>query len=191
MNNDYAGMNERKQDGFLDSTSHDVAVLGLTVLLVSCSLNIFERLIVDWKVPDIREKEMDLQHTIESLRREAVKLTAPDTFAAAAKADRKAIALEKELERMRQYQRIQKSHYLVKLPGVFRMVLFLGLVFIAVFDRSVSSKKVVTYMDPVMVWPLGRWLSVLSGHGRDVGVIGVVPFAILSHRVSRYIVRNR
>jgi hypothetical protein len=167
-----------------ESQVHGVAVTAMAVLVVSTLLNIAERFVLEWKVPDIREKEADLQHSIDALRAEAVKLTAPDTFAAAAKADRKAIALEKELDRMKRDHALRKMHYLVKMPRVIRMVLFVGVIFIAVWSPG-GSRKVVSYMDPAMLWPLGRWLSILSGHGTKAGVVGLVPWAILCHRVSR------
>jgi hypothetical protein len=37
------------------------------------------------------------------------------------------------------------------------------------------------------LWPLGRWMSVLSGHAAGTGVVGAVPWAVLSHRVSKYV----
>lgn len=170
------------------SQVHDVAVTGMAVLLVSTLLNIAERVVVDWKVPDIRGKEAHMQHSIDALRAEAVKLTAPDTFAAAAKADRKAIALEKELDRIKRDHALRQMHYLVKMPRLIRMVLFTGIVFIAFWSPGgVGSRKVVSYMDPAMLWPLGRWLSILSGHGTKAGVVGLVPWAILCHRVSRFL----
>lgn len=167
-----------------ESLVRDVAVTGMAVLVVSTLLNIAERFVLDWKVPDIRGQEADLQHSIDALRAEAVKLIAPDTFAAAAKADRKAIALEKELDRIKRDHALRKMHYIVKMPRLIRMVLFMGVIFIALWSPG-GSKKVVSYMDPAMLWPLGRWLSILSGHGSKAGVVGLVPWAILCHRVSR------
>lgn len=168
---------------------HDVAVTGIMVLVVSVLLNIAERLVLEWKVPDIRGKEREMQQDINALRCEALKLTSPDTFATAAKADRKAIALEKELDRLKRDHALRQMHYLVKLPRTIRMVLFLGVIFIAFWSPGgVASRKVVSFMDPAMLWPLGRWLSILSGHGTKAGVVGLVPWAILCHRVSRSLV---
>ena len=169
----------------------------LSILLFAVFLNLLERVILAYYVPDIRQRLGLLQHDIASLRAQAMKLVSPDTFAQAAKADRKAIALEKEVERLRRVQAVNKGHWLVRLPGLLRSVLFLGLMFVVVMspkgieddtnDTNNNNRRVVLFLEPGWVWPLGRWMSVLSGHGSGSGVVGAVPLAVLSHRVSKYV----
>ena len=168
----------------------------LSILLFAVFLNLLERVILAYYVPDIRQRLGLLQHDIASLRAQAMKLVSPDTFAQAAKADRKAIALEKEVERLRRVQAVNKGHWLVRLPGLLRSVLFLGLMFVVVMspkgiddtnDTNNNNRRVVLFLEPGWVWPLGRWMSVLSGHGSGSGVVGAVPWAVLSHRVSKYV----
>jgi len=163
---------------------HEVAVIAMAILFGSFMLNLFERFAFDWKVPDTREKELELQRSIEELKREAAKLMTPETFASSAKAERKAIALEKEVDTMRRNRAIAGMHYMVTLPRTMRMVLFVGAVFVALTGHT----KVLCFMDPSTVWPLGRWLSLLSGHGSSDGVIGLVPWCILCHRVTKSLV---
>ena len=124
---------------------------------------------------------------------QALKLVSPDTFSQAAKADRKAIALEKELERMKKTHALNAMHWLVKMPRLMRMVLFVGLIFVVVMSPKgeFGSRRVVAYLDPGMVWPLGRWLSVLSGYGKDAGAVGTIPWAVFCHRVSKYVLGVR
>jgi len=165
----------------------------LSILLFAVFLNLLERVVLAYYVPDIRQKLSLLQHDIASLRAQAMKLVSPDTFAQAAKADRKAIALEKEVERLQRVQAVNKGHWLVRLPGLLRSVLFLGLMFVVVMspkgsvDVGDTNRRVVLFLEPGWVWPLGRWMSVLSGHGSGSGVVGAVPWAVLSHRVSKYV----
>jgi len=79
---------------------------------------------------------------------------------------------------------------------LLRSVLFLGLMFVVVMspkgiddtnDTNNNNRRVVLFLEPGWVWPLGRWMSVLSGHGSGSGVVGAVPWAVLSHRVSKYV----
>ncbi|KAI8110820.1 hypothetical protein M9434_004394 [Picochlorum sp. BPE23] len=165
---------------------HDVAIVAIAVLLGSFLLNLFERFAFEWKVPDTRGIEMDLTRSIEDLKKEAAKLMTPETFAASAKAERKAIALEKELDTMRRNRAIAGMHYMVRLPRTMRMVLFVGAMFVALTGHT----KVVCFMDPSTLWPLGRWLSLLSGHGASDGVIGLIPWCILCHRVTKSLVSS-
>jgi hypothetical protein len=112
-----------------------------------------------------------------------------DTFAQAAKADRKAIALEKEVERLQKLNAVNARHWLVRMPGLLRSVLFAGLLFVVVMSPKggLVTRRVVMILEPGWLWPLGRWLSVLSGHAAGSGVVGAVSWAVLSHRVSKYV----
>ena len=56
-------------------------------------------------MPDTAEKEYAMKQEIAALKRRAATLNIPDTFAQCAKAERRALALEKELERI-QYHKV-------------------------------------------------------------------------------------
>lgn len=58
-------------------------------------------------MPDTRRQQHDLAQEVAHLQRQAAALNHPDTFAQSAKAERKAIALEKELARLRDQQVVQ------------------------------------------------------------------------------------
>lgn len=162
--------------------------LGALVLLATVLLNVVERLVTEWKIPDNSERQRDVRRDVEMLKREAARLNAPDTFAACAKAERKAISLEKELAKMEQRDEEAKRHYLVKMPGMVRMLVFVALLGLLLLGRVVGT---VGFLEPAIVWPLGRWLSALSGHSSSSGVVGLLPWSMLCHRVSRMIVMRR
>lgn len=83
---------------------------------------------------------------------------------------------------------MRKGHWLVRLPGLVRSVLFVGLVFVVVMsEKGVSSRRVVLVLEPGWVWPLGSWLGVLSGVASGSGAIGMVAWGVLCHRVSTYV----
>jgi hypothetical protein len=162
-----------------------VARVALLVFLGCVLLNVLERIILEWKVPDTSSKQAVIERRIEHLKREAAKLNSPEMFAASAKADRKAIGLEKELARMRHHEVVAKSHIVTRLPHVLRLVGFVMIVMLAlVFNRL----KVVAYLEPGDLWPLGRWMSFMSGHPSSSGVVGLIPWSILCHRVTKALV---
>ena len=171
--------------GVKELAPKQVARVALLVFLGCVLLNVLERIILEWKVPDTSSKQAVIERRIEHLKREAAKLNSPETFAASAKADRKAIGLEKELARMRHQEVVAKSHIVTRLPHVLRLVGFVMIVMLAlVFNRL----KVVAYLEPGDLWPLGRWLSFMSGHPSSSGVVGLIPWSILCHRVTKALV---
>ena len=161
-----------------------VARMALLVFLGCALLNVLERMVLEWKVPDTSSKQAVIERRIEHLKREAAKLNSPETFAASAKADRKAIGLEKELARMRHNEVVAKSHVMMRLPHVMRLVGFVLIVVVAL----VFKVRVVAYLEPGYLWPLGRWLSFMSGHPSSSGVVGLIPWSILCHRVTKALV---
>ncbi|KAL4425940.1 hypothetical protein ABPG75_009956 [Micractinium tetrahymenae] len=80
------------------------AQLAAITLVATFALQALDRVIRHWKVPDSRRQQLELQQEIAHLQRQAAALNHPDTFAQSAKAERKAIALDKELSRLRQQQ---------------------------------------------------------------------------------------
>lgn len=168
--------------GLEELAPKQVARVALLVFLGCVLLNVLERIILEWKVPDTSSKQAVIERRIEHLKREAAKLNSPETFAASAKADRKAIGLEKELARMRHQEVVAKSHFMTRLPHVLRLVGFVMVVMLALVFNKV---KVVAYLEPGYLWPLGRWLSFMSGYPSSSGVVGLIPWSILCHRVTK------
>eukprot|EP00890_Picochlorum_soloecismus_P004370 jgi/Picsp_1/4934/NSC_02298-R1_hypothetical protein CHLNCDRAFT_142812 [Chlorella variabilis] len=161
-----------------------MARVALLVFLGCALLNVLERIVLEWKVPDTSSKQAVIEERIEHLKREAAKLNSPETFAASAKADRKAIGLEKELARMRHQEIVAKSHVMMRLPHLMRLAGFVMIVLLAL----VYKFRVVAYLEPGYLWPLGRWLSFMSGHPSSSGVVGMVPWSVLCHRVTNALV---
>lgn len=97
--------------------------------------------------------------------------------------------MEKDVERLQKVHAANSRHWLVRLPGLLRSVLFAGLLFVVVMSPKggLVTRRVVMILEPGWLWPLGRWMSVLSGHAAGTGVVGAVPWAVLSHRVSKYV----
>lgn len=118
-----------------------------------------------------------------SLRRQAARLNTPDTFAACAKAERKAIALEKDAARLAQAQAHARAHYLLSLPRTFRLVGLVGAGFLTL------EVPVVARLRPGAAWPLGSGLALGAGAGGAAsGAVGLVPWALLCHRVTAALV---
>lgn len=93
------------------------------------------------------------------------------------------------MERLQRLNAANARHWLVRMPGLLRSVLFAGLLFVVVMSPKggLVTRRVVMILEPGWVWPLGRWMSVLSGQAAGNGVIGALPWALLSHRVSKYV----
>lgn len=130
-------------------------------------------------MPRTASLENQLQLEITDLKRQAATLNHPDTFAQSAKAERKALALEKELLRLQENYAAKQASMILKVPGALRAV---STVVLAVL---VMRLPVVAFMRPEAVWPLGRWLAMLSRQPQDVGAVGVLPWALLCHRVTK------
>ncbi|EFN57663.1 hypothetical protein CHLNCDRAFT_142812 [Chlorella variabilis] len=81
------------------------------------------------QVPDTRRQQFELQQEVAHLQRQAAALNHPDTFAQSAKAERKAIALEKELAKLRQQQAEAGAQRLLRVPQILRILLLLWLAY--------------------------------------------------------------
>lgn len=154
------------------------AQLAAVTLVATFTLQAMDRLIRRWKVPDTRRQQLDLQREIAHLQRQAAALNHPDTFAQSAKAERKAIALDKELARLRQQQAEAGSRRLLRLPQLLRVLLLLWLVYMS------STVPVVGHIPPRAAWPLNRWLRVGAGKAGVPGAVGLLAWSMLCQRVS-------
>lgn len=92
-----------------------------------------------------------------------------------AKAERKAIALCRQLERLQQERSLAKSHWLLALPRTARMAVLAFALF-----ASTTALVQPAYLPPRAAWPLSRWLSFTSGkRGRGQGGEGAGGSAAL------------
>ena len=132
------------------------------------------------QVPNTAAQQCSLQLEISGLKRQAAALNTPATFAQCAKAERRALALEKDAARLREQLARARSHYSLKLPQTFRFVGLVSLTFLTL--------PCVAFVRPEAVWPMRAWLALWSGHGVHAGAVGLVPWAILCHRVTAALV---
>jgi len=132
------------------------------------------------QIPDTVALQHSLSVEIADLKRQAAALNHPDTFAQCAKAERKALSFEKELCRLQERRSQAEKSILIKFPGFVRTAAFLCLVGLAL-----AKVPVVTHLRPNDVWPMGKWMSLLSKEKADVGAVGLVPWAILCNRATR------
>ncbi|KAG7668894.1 hypothetical protein Ndes2526B_g00609 [Nannochloris sp. 'desiccata'] len=156
-----------------------VAQLALIILIGTALLNLVERIIVAIKVPDTSEAQSDMQHEIAELKRQAKFLNNPDTFAQCAKMERKALALEKHLDRLQTQEKVARAQLLLKIPGYTRT---LGIVAVFVLSYKVP---VAVALRPEWLWPLGKWLAMGTGKPRVIGFVGIIPWTMICHRATK------
>ncbi|GMH25155.1 hypothetical protein Nepgr_026998 [Nepenthes gracilis] len=135
----------------------------------------------------LSETEVKLREEMRQLLKEANSLSQPSTFAQAAKLRRMAAVKEKELAQVQELQaKEKKSPY-------------------DAFMKAVTPIKVLTYLllaiwfwgSPVaavpkeLVQPFGKVLSWKAGViSKDKVMVGILPWLILSTRVSKLICRK-
>lgn len=139
------------------------------------------------KKGSISATEAQLRAEIKHLTKEASSLSQPSTFAQAAKLRRIATAKEKELAKIQQTHgnEMKLSH--------------------DIYSKALLSVKIVTYavlifwfwripiaaVSERLVQPFGKVLSWRAGGPvNDYVVVGIIPWLILSTRVSKIIVRK-
>ena len=140
------------------------------------------------QIPDTCRRQAELTREAADLRVQAALLNKPDTFHQCAKAERRAIALEKEVEKMKKYELYIKGSFLYRAPAIAKNMLFLAVLAIAFLKRP----TVATIVDGDAVWPLQNWLK-MSADTTIVGTvaIGLVPWYVLSQRVTAACLRTR
>ena len=132
------------------------------------------------QVPNTAARQAALDAEIADLKHRARELNTPDTFSQCAKLERRALALEKELTRVKELDALAKSNYLLRLPSTFRGVAVAGL-FILSFQHPIIST-----LRSSDVWPMGKWLRFGSGADSTVsGIVALLPYAYICHRVTR------
>ncbi|KAG6596276.1 hypothetical protein SDJN02_09004 [Cucurbita argyrosperma subsp. argyrosperma] len=130
--------------------------------------------------------EMELRKSIKQLLREASTLSQPSTFAQAAKLRRSAAAKEKELANYQESRSKKiKSSY-----GLYSRVLLISKVLIYIVLVCWFWRASVATVPHHLVQPFGRFLSWRAGGTvNDYVKVGIIPWLILSTRVSKFVCR--
>ncbi|KAK4758827.1 hypothetical protein SAY87_020128 [Trapa incisa] len=130
--------------------------------------------------------EVRLRGEIKKLLREASTLSQPSTFAQASKLRRQAAAKEKELAKIQESvgKEIQLS-YDSYLKALFFAKVFTYIVLVFWFWRTPVAS-----ISQQLVQPFGKLLSWGAGGALSGNImVGVIPWLILSTRVSKFVFR--
>ncbi|KAL3638807.1 hypothetical protein CASFOL_016714 [Castilleja foliolosa] len=133
------------------------------------------------------DKDVQLRAEIKRLLKEASSLTQPSTFAQAAKLRRMAAAKEKELAKYQEmHERDMKMSF-----GTYEKLILISQVVTYVVLILCYWKIPVTTISDQLVRPFGRLLSWKAGTSlKDNVVIGIIPWLVVSTRVSKFICRK-
>ncbi|KAK9283220.1 hypothetical protein L1049_011456 [Liquidambar formosana] len=130
--------------------------------------------------------EIQLREEIKQLLKEASSLSQPSTFAQAAKLRRMAAAKEKELVKNQELHSREKNlSYDSYLKVMFTLKVVIYFALICWFWRvpvAAISKQLVQPFGKVLSWRAGGPLT-------DNVMVGIIPWLILSTRVSKFICR--
>ncbi len=132
-------------------------------------------------MPDTAARETALAAEVAALTREAAALAGPDTFARGAKAERRALALSKELARLEAARSAAAARRALRAPAALRTLATLALAAAALAGRAPGG---VAAVPPGAAWPLERWLSFGAGRTAGAGAIGLLPWAALCQRAA-------
>ncbi|KAG8378289.1 hypothetical protein BUALT_Bualt08G0122000 [Buddleja alternifolia] len=129
--------------------------------------------------------DIQLRAEIKELLKEASSLSQPSTFAQAAKLRRMAAAKEKELAKN------QETHSKdMQFDTYEKLILIAKVVTYAVLILWYWKSPVATISDQ-LVKPFGKLLSWRAGRSmKDYVMVGVIPWLIVSTRVSKFICRK-
>ncbi|KAI7991034.1 hypothetical protein LOK49_LG12G02925 [Camellia lanceoleosa] len=131
--------------------------------------------------------EAQLHSEIKQLYKEASSMSQPSTFAQAAKLKRMALAKEKDLAKIQElHKKEMKLSYDAYLKGLTTLKIFTYFSLICWFWRipvAAISKQLVEPFGKVLSWRAGSPLN-------DNVMVGIIPWLILSARVSKIICRK-
>lgn len=139
------------------------------------------------KITTLNTEDVQLRAEIKQLLKEASSLSQPSTFAQAAKLRRMAAAKEKELAKSQElhskemklsYDSYVKPLKMLKVFTYFALILWFWRIPVAVISEQ-------------LVQPLGKVLSWRAGgRSNDNVMVGIIPWLIISTRVSKFICRK-
>ncbi|KAG2256163.1 hypothetical protein Bca52824_075457 [Brassica carinata] len=132
-------------------------------------------------------REAELRSEIKQLLREATGLSQPATFAQAAKLRRSAAAKEKELA-----QYLEQQNKEINLSyDMYGKVLLASKVLVYVILVLWFWRTPIAIIAKQLVQPFGKEFAILGTGGHLTGhvMVGIIPWLILSTRVSKYVCR--
>ncbi|XP_057794794.1 protein GET1-like isoform X4 [Salvia miltiorrhiza] len=140
-----------------------------------------------WEKGSGENLDVRLRQEIKQLLKEANSLSQPSTFAQAVKLRRTAAAKEKELAK---YLEMQEKDMKLSVSSYGKHLMISKVFTYFVLILWFWKIPVATIPDQ-LVHPFGRLLSWRAGTSlKDSVVIGVIPWLIVSHRVSKFICRK-
>ncbi|XP_011069568.1 uncharacterized protein LOC105155392 [Sesamum indicum] len=139
------------------------------------------------KKKGVSDVDSQLRAEIKQLLKEASSLSQPSTFAQAAKLKRIAAAKEKELAK---YQEMHNKDMNFSF-GIYEKLLIISKVVTYIALILWFWKIPVTRISDQLVHPFGKLLSWRAGNSlEDHVVVGIIPWLIVSTRVSKFICRK-
>ncbi|XP_027077291.1 protein GET1 [Coffea arabica] len=133
------------------------------------------------------DEELQLREEIKKLLKEANSYSGPSTFAQAAKLRRMAAAKEKELTKVQEmHSNVMKSSYDSHAKVLKMVKVFAYAVLIIWFWRipvAAISERLVQPFGKILSWRAG-------GSVNDNVMVGIIPWLIVSSRVSKIISRK-
>ncbi|KAA8532069.1 hypothetical protein F0562_006789 [Nyssa sinensis] len=135
----------------------------------------------------MNDMEIQLRTEIKKLYKEASSLSQPSTFAQAAKLRRMAVAKEKELTKIQELHskeiKLSYDSYL-KVLMIIKVLMYFGLIcWFWWVPVAAISKQLVQPFGSVLSWRAGGPLN-------DNVMVGIIPWLILSTRVSKFICKK-
>ncbi|XP_009601921.1 protein GET1-like isoform X3 [Nicotiana tomentosiformis] len=135
----------------------------------------------------VNAEELQLRAEIKQLLKEANAMSQPSTFAQAAKLRRMAAAKEQELVKNREkLRKVMKSSYDSHTKTLMILKVLMYLLLIIWFWRIPVAS-----IPKQLVQPFGKILSWRAGgHVNENVMVGIIPWLILSTRISKLICRK-
>lgn len=167
---------------------HGRSLAAPIIFLIVIAFQLLSRFIEQKKKKGSKSQvENQLRGEIKQMYKEASSLSQPSTFAQAAKLRRMAASKEKDLAKIQElHSKEMKLSYGSYSKGLTILKVFIFFSLICWFWRvpvAAISKQ--------LVEPFGKLLSWRGGsHPNDNVMVGIIPWLILSTRVSRFICRK-
>ncbi|KAI9077339.1 hypothetical protein K1719_040652 [Acacia pycnantha] len=165
------------------SPEHQRSVAAPLIFLIVVGLHLASRWLDQLKKKGTKNgKEVQLRREIRELHTEASSLSQPSTFAQAAKLKRLAAAKEKELTNYQDMQSRENDLYSRALS--ISTVLIYSVLVIWFWRAPVAT------ISQQLVQPFGKLISWSAGGVQnDKIMVGIIPWLIVSSRVSSFICR--
>ncbi|XP_028776664.1 uncharacterized protein LOC114733366 isoform X2 [Neltuma alba] len=164
------------------SLEHQRSVAAPLIFLIVIGFQLASRWLDQLKKGSKNGKEAQLRREIKELYKEASSLSQPSTFAQAAKLKRLAATKEKELANYQDMQSKENDSY--------SRVLLISKVLIYLVLLIWYWRVPVATVSQQLVQPFGKLLSWKTGGVQNNKImVGIIPWLIVSTRVSKFICR--